>query len=281
MAKSVFRRFPSGELETELPEWEDVNVDGQTLVKRGTGSAAHELAASFFEAEQGGGPVALAGAATSTANALANLLMGQPVAGASSGITSGIGMIDVRQQLLGASSGTGSNSAAASIAQRLAGSSSGLADLLGGLKLEQAIQAVSGGSSTSLAQLLVGQALSSISQGQALAEGVLGIGSPLSGSSDGSSSLLSAMMVAQELIGMSVGDSYLAGILGIDQVAQEKTKGNIKGNHGFGAMRRTTRMPYNDWRRKTREELLEQESSFLAGIMLGSITGGANALQVG
>src|SRR3990172_8257884 len=107
MAKSVFRRFPSGELETELPEWEDVNVDGQTLVKRGTGSAAHELAASFFEAEQGGGPVALAGAATSTANALANLLMGQPVVGATSGTASGIGMIDVRQQLLGASAGAG------------------------------------------------------------------------------------------------------------------------------------------------------------------------------
>jgi len=50
MAKSVFRRFPSDDLEVEGPEWEAVNLDGQTLVRTAVGNAAHLVAAGFFEA---------------------------------------------------------------------------------------------------------------------------------------------------------------------------------------------------------------------------------------
>src|SRR3990167_5619028 len=49
MAKSVFRRFPSDDLEVEGPEWVAVNLDGQTLVKAAVGNAAHLVAAGFFE----------------------------------------------------------------------------------------------------------------------------------------------------------------------------------------------------------------------------------------
>ena len=49
MANSVLRRFPSDDLETELPEWENVNLDGQVLVRTGVGAAAAEIFEDFWE----------------------------------------------------------------------------------------------------------------------------------------------------------------------------------------------------------------------------------------
>ena len=51
MAKSVFRRFPSDDLESELPEWGGVNVDGQTFIRTGVGAVAWDIAEDFFEAQ--------------------------------------------------------------------------------------------------------------------------------------------------------------------------------------------------------------------------------------
>jgi len=57
MAKSIFRRFPSDDLETELPEWEAVNLDGQVLVRTMVLEAAWDIAEDFFEAAPpAGGP---------------------------------------------------------------------------------------------------------------------------------------------------------------------------------------------------------------------------------
>ena len=50
MAKSLFRRFPSDDLEIELPEWESVNLDGQVLIRVGVLAKAWEIAEDFFEA---------------------------------------------------------------------------------------------------------------------------------------------------------------------------------------------------------------------------------------
>ena len=51
MAKSVFRRFPSGDLNDDLPEWEHVNINGQSFVKSAVGSATWEIMEDFWEAE--------------------------------------------------------------------------------------------------------------------------------------------------------------------------------------------------------------------------------------
>ena len=59
MAKSVFRRLPS-DLEDELPEWNDVNIDGQTFVKVAIGARAWEIAEDFWEAVAGGGQIVAA-----------------------------------------------------------------------------------------------------------------------------------------------------------------------------------------------------------------------------
>ena len=75
MAKSVFRRFPSDDLEVEGPEWVAVNLDGQTLVRTAVGNAAHPVAAGFFEATGEGvthqAAVAFTGAATTAYSATA------------------------------------------------------------------------------------------------------------------------------------------------------------------------------------------------------------------
>jgi len=54
MPKSLFRRFPSDDLESELPEWEGVNVDGQTFIRVGVGAAGADVAEDFWEAATGG-----------------------------------------------------------------------------------------------------------------------------------------------------------------------------------------------------------------------------------
>lgn len=51
MAKSVFRRFPSDDLEIEMPEWNDVNVNGQAFVRTGVNAKAWDICEDFWEAE--------------------------------------------------------------------------------------------------------------------------------------------------------------------------------------------------------------------------------------
>ena len=54
MASSIFRRFPSGDLEIDFPEWEGVNMDGQAFVQFAAGTNAHIFMGEFWEAETGG-----------------------------------------------------------------------------------------------------------------------------------------------------------------------------------------------------------------------------------
>lgn len=56
MAKSVFRRFPDDTLTDELPEWNDVNMDGQAFIRSGVKAAAWDVCEDFWEAPAGGGP---------------------------------------------------------------------------------------------------------------------------------------------------------------------------------------------------------------------------------
>lgn len=54
MAKSVFRRFPSDDLESDLPEWGAVNIDGQAFVRTGVGARAWDIMEDFWEFVAGG-----------------------------------------------------------------------------------------------------------------------------------------------------------------------------------------------------------------------------------
>ena len=67
---NLWRRFPSDDLECDLPEWGGVNLDGQTFVKRATGDVAPTVVNTFWEAPAGGADAIVAvtgsGAAAST-----------------------------------------------------------------------------------------------------------------------------------------------------------------------------------------------------------------------